>query len=85
MKNDTTTTVLNFVLAALVMLGVVFALLAMNRTRELRQLSLNATAANSALMRAQALANDAAAFNATAKNPELTRILQSIQTKPAAH
>jgi len=85
MKNDTTTTVLNFVLAALVMLGVVFALLAMNRTRELRQLSLNATAANNALMRAQALANDTAAFNATAKNPELTRILQSIQTKPAAH
>ena len=67
MKNDTTTTVLNFVLAALVILGVVFALLAMNRTRELRQLSLNATTANSALMRAQSLANDATAFNATAK------------------
>jgi hypothetical protein len=85
MKNDTTTTVLNFVLAALVILGVVFALLTMNRTRELRQLSLNATTANSALMRAQALANDATAFNASAKNPDLTRILQSIQPKPAAH
>jgi len=85
MKNDTTTTILNFVLAALVILGVVFALLTMNRTRELRQLSLNATTANSALIRAQALANDATAFNATAKNPDLTRILQSIQPKPAAH
>ncbi len=85
MKNDTTTTILNFVLAALVILGVVFALLTMNRTRELRQLSLNATTANSALMRAQALANDATAFNATAKNPDLTRILLSIQSKPAAH
>jgi hypothetical protein len=85
MKNDTTTTILNFVLAALVILGVVFALLTMNRTRELRQLSLNATTANSALMRAQALANDATAFNASAKNPDLTRILQSIQPKPAAH
>ena len=85
MKNDTTTTILNFVLAALVILGVVFALLTMNRTRELRQLSLNATTANSALMRAQALANDATAFNASAKNPDLARILQSIQPKPAAH
>jgi len=85
MKNDTTTTVLNFVLAALVILGVVFALLAMNRTRELRQLSLNATVANSGLMRAQALANDVSAYNATAKSPELTRILQGIQPKPAAH
>lgn len=85
MKNDTTTTVLNFVLAALVIFGVVFALLTMNRTRELRQLSLSATAANNALLRAQSLANDASAFNASAKNPELTRILQSIQAKPAAH
>jgi F0F1-type ATP synthase membrane subunit c/vacuolar-type H+-ATPase subunit K len=85
MKNDTTTTILNFVLAALVIFGVVFALLTMNRTRELRQLSLNATAANNALLRAQALANDATAFNASAKNPELTRILQSIQSKPAIH
>lgn len=84
MKNDTTTTVLNFVLAALVILGVVFALLAMNRTRELRQMSLNATIANNALVRAQGLANDVAAYNASAKSPELTRILQTIQPKPAA-
>ena len=83
MKNDTTTTVLNFVLAALVILGVGFAILSMKRTRELRQLSLNATIANSALMRAQGLANDVAGYNATAKSPELTRILQAIQPKPA--
>jgi len=83
MKADTTTTVLNLVLAVLVISGVVFALLAMNRTREFRQLNANAALANNALMRAQGLANDTAAFNATAKNPELTRILQSIQPKPA--
>jgi len=47
-------------------------------------LSANATLANSALMRAQGLANDTAAFNAAAKSPELTRILQSIQTSTAA-
>jgi hypothetical protein len=80
MKNDTTTTVLNFVLAVLVILGVAFALLTMNRTRELRTLSAAALAANNNLMRAQGLANDVAAFNATAKSPELARILQGIQT-----
>ena len=35
-------------------------------------------------MRAQALANDTAAYNVSAKSPELTRILQAIQPKPAA-
>ena len=84
MKSDSTTTVLNFILAMLVLLGVVFALLSMKRTRDFRILSANATLANSALMRAQGLANDTAAFNAAAKSPELTRILQSIQTSTAA-
>jgi hypothetical protein len=84
MKSDTTTTILNLVLAVLVILGVVFALLTITRMREFRQLTGNATVANSALMRAQALANDAAAYNATAKNPDLARILQSIQPKTAA-
>jgi hypothetical protein len=79
MKNDTTTTVLNFVLAVLVILGVAFALLTMNRTRELRTLSAAALQANNNLMRAQGLANDVLAYNATAKSPELTRILNSIQ------
>jgi hypothetical protein len=84
MKSDTTNIVLNFILAALVILGVVFALMTITRQRELRQLSTNATLANAALMRAQGLANDAAAFNISAKNPELTRILESIQPKAAA-
>jgi len=84
MKSDTTTTVLNFILAVLVILGVVFALLSMTRAREFKILSTNATLANSALMRAQGLANDTAAYNATAKSPELARLLQSIQPKPAA-
>ena len=84
MKCDTTTTVLNFILAVLVLLGVVFALLSITRTREFRQLTTNATLANNALMRAQGLANDTAAYNASAKSPELTRILQSIQPKTAA-
>jgi len=83
MKSDTTTLVLNFVLAVLVILGVLFAVLTMNRTRDLRTLSANASVANNALMRAQALANDTATYNATAKDPALTKILTAIQPKPA--
>jgi len=84
MKSDTTTTVLNFILAVLVILGVVFALLSITRTREFRTLTATATLDNAKLMQAQGLANDTAAYNATAKSPELTRILQSIQPKTAA-
>ena len=84
MKSDTTTTVLNFILAMLVILGVFFALMSMTRTREFRRLSATATLAQGALVRAQGLANDTAAFNAAAKSPELTRILQSVQTSTAA-
>jgi hypothetical protein len=84
MKNDTTTTVLNFVLAVMVILGVTFALMAMSKTRELRQLTLNATIANNTIMRAASLANDTAAYNVQAKSPELARILAAIQPKPAA-
>ena len=85
MKNDTTTTVLNFILAVMVILGVCFALMAMMKTRELRQLTFNATIANNTIMRAASLANDTAAYNVQAKSPELTRILAALQPKPAAH
>jgi hypothetical protein len=84
MKNDTLTTVLNFVLAVLVILGVMFALMVILRTSEMRRLNAGAVIANTELMRAQGLVNDANAFNQTAKNPDLTRILQSVQAKPAA-
>lgn len=83
MKSDTTTTALNFILAVLVILGVVFALLTITRTRELRQLTAAATLDNTAMMRAQGLANDTAAYNVAAKSPELARILASVQPKPA--
>ena len=91
MKSDTTTTALNFVLAALVILGVVFTILNMMRTRELRQmqtsLQFRAQAAQVNGSRALALANDVNTYNATAKSPELAKILQSVlapqtQAKP---
>jgi hypothetical protein len=84
MKNDSTTTVLNFVLAALVILGVVFALLNIWRTRDLRhlQVTLQAQMQRSQVTaaKAQQLLSDTITFNATAKNPELAQIIQSATT-----
>ena len=85
MKNDTTTTLLNFVLAVLVILSVVFAWMSTSRNSELRQIQARAQAAQMNFLRAQQLANDVAAYNATAKSPELAQILASIQApQPAA-
>ena len=82
MKNDTTTTVLNFVLAVLVILGVAFALMSMTRQRELRQrqivLQIGLQQAQIVNVRAQALANDTLIYNNTAKSAELNRILQTV-------
>ena len=82
MKNDTTTTILNFVLAALVILGVVFALMTMMHQRTLRFAQLNLQVEMQKIQvinsKAQLLANDALTYNATAKNPQLNAILQSV-------
>jgi hypothetical protein len=89
MKNDSTTVFLNFVLAALVILGVLFALMNIWRTHTLRQLQPRVQAELQQVqlvsMKAQALLQDTIAFNATARNPELAQIIQSVQTpQPAA-
>ena len=89
MKNDSTTTFLNFVLAALVILGVLFALMSIWRIRDLRALQTQVQGqmqkSQVASMRAQSLLQDTITFNATAKNPELAQIIQAAQTpSPAA-
>ena len=87
MKNDTTSTVLNFVLAVLVILGVVFAGFSIKRQHDLRAIQQNLQGRMMILQnntaKAQQLANDAINFNGKAQNAELARILQSVQT-PAA-
>ena len=83
MKNDTTTTLLNFVLAALVILSVVFAYLARANTRELRTLSVTAANSNNNIMRVNSLLNDVMAYNSTAKAPELSKAIALLQPKPA--
>lgn len=87
MKNDSTVTFLNFVLAALVILGVLFALLYNWRTSRLRhmQMALQPQLQRSQIagVRAQALLNDVIEYNKTARSAELAQIIQAAQTPPA--
>lgn len=84
MKSDPLNIVLGFVLAAFVGLSMVFAIAANYYVNQLPALTPQAQQAGNSLMRLQALGNDVASYNATAKSPELTRILQATQAKPAA-
>ena len=83
MKNDNITTALNLVLAVLAILGVIFALQTIFRTRELRSLQMQATQANGYRMGVEALANDAVAYSKQNPNADLLHILQPTQAKPA--
>jgi hypothetical protein len=85
MKNDNITTALNLVLAVLAILGVIFALQTIFRTRELRSLQMRATQANGYRMAVEALANDAIAYSKNNPNSDILRILQPAQAKPANH
>jgi hypothetical protein len=84
MKSDTTTTVLNFALLVLAICGVFFAISTFTRTRELRLIAPQAQQDNNVLARMQVLANQVAEYNQKYPSPELTRILQTVQSKPAA-
>jgi hypothetical protein len=88
MKNDTTTTMLNFVLAVLVILGVVFALMTMRRTNTLRSMQPQLMVAGQRVQgdaaRASALLNEVANYNKTANNPELAEIIKEAQMPPQA-
>jgi len=87
MKNDNLTTALNLVLAVLAILGVVFALQTIFRTRTLRTMQIQATQANTYRMAVEALANDAIAYSQKNPNSDIVRILQPAQApvKPATH
>ena len=86
MKNDMTTTFLNLVLAMLVILCVLFGIRSIWQVHQQRNttslVELQRMNFQVASMRAQALLNDTIQYNATAKNPELTQIIQSVS--PAA-
>lgn len=85
MKSDMINSILTFVLGVLLVAGVIFALQAINHTREFRSLNKQVARVQSSVLQAQALANDVALYNQKNPAPELTKLLQSIQVKPAAH
>ena len=77
------TTVLNFVLAALVLLSVIFALKTIQLEPKIPLITATAVQANGNMMKINALLNDTAAYNAKMRNPDLARILTAAQQKPA--
>jgi len=87
MKSEIMNTILTYVLGVLALLGVIFALQTIFRTRELRTLQIQAAFDNANVMRLQALASEALAYNQKNPSPELNRIFQPAQTnaqpKPA--
>jgi hypothetical protein len=84
MKNDLTTTFLNLALVFLVMLSVGFTLLIVWREPKVPAYTARAVQDNNNLVKINQVLNEAAAYNATAHDPELSRILQSAQQKTAA-
>jgi hypothetical protein len=84
MKNDATTTILNFVLATMVIICVVFGWLASKRAAEVHALQIAQNQNSLQEVKVQSLVNDVITFNQQYKSPELTRMLQILLTKPAA-
>ncbi len=85
MKNDSTITFLNFVLAALLLLSVGFAILTIWQSHQMTIVGIQAQQVNLSMQRLNGLINDSTAYNATAHNPDLAHVLQlaAQPTKPA--
>jgi hypothetical protein len=86
MKCDAMNSVLTFVLGAFVVLGVIFALRAISGQRDFRALQFQASQSQAGLIQLQqlqALVNDIKEYDKLHPSPELTRILDGLQSKPA--
>jgi hypothetical protein len=83
MKCEMTNVILTFVLGVLVVLGVVFALKTVNRTREVRQLQVQMVNVQRSVNILNLLLNDAVQYGKT--HPDINPIIQPFETKPAAH
>jgi hypothetical protein len=84
MKNDPMTTLLNFVLALLVIAAVGCAYLAIKRTGEQRNLSPITMQVNSKVMMVQSLISDVYNYNQQEKNPDIAKMLQPLMPRQAA-
>jgi hypothetical protein len=83
MKCGITNSVLTFVLGVLAVAGVILMLRTVMQARELRTITPQATSANGFLTQAQLLLNDVSAYNQKNSSPDLAKLLQSVQAKPA--
>ncbi len=75
---------LNFVLAVLVILTVVFGYLTIKRTGEVRGITAVSMQVNSKMMMFQSLVNDVNIYNQQAKSPEITHMIQNLQVQLSA-
>ena len=85
MQHNLTKAFLNVVLAALVFLSVGFTLLVIKREPEVPDATAAAVQDNTNLRKVNAILNDVAAYNATARDPELATILQNARQTSTAH
>ena len=83
MKTDLTNWMLTLVLAVLALAGAVLVVRTVMQTHEWRAISTQASGQNSFITQSQVLLNDVAAYNAKNPSPELTRMLQALQARPA--
>ena len=86
MKSETTNTVLIFVLGAFVALDVLLAVRAVAGQRELRSLQIRFNQSQTGLIQLQelqSLVKDTKDYASSKPSPELSRILDGIQAKPA--
>jgi hypothetical protein len=81
MKSETLNGILTFILGVLVVAGVLFALRLVVITKETRQLQRTALVYNAVMVRAQSLYADSKSYNQAHPTVELTKILQSVETK----
>ena len=84
MKTDLNNWILTLVLSVLAVAGAVLVLRTVMQTREFRTISTQASGQNSFIAQSQVLLNDVAAYNAKNPSPELTKMLQALQARPAA-
>lgn len=82
MKCETFNTILTYVLGAVVVLGVIFALRTIFHTRELRSLQAQTLNCQVNLNRVNLTLNAASQYGKT--HPDIERILQPFEPKPAA-
>jgi len=85
MKTDLTNSILTMVLSVLAVAGVVLVVRTVMQTHEYRQIITQSAGQNGFLTQSQVLLNDVAAYNQKNPSPELTKLLQGLQAKSAAH